>query len=111
MKINHILAKPDQHLRRRLPSDAAIDVRLAGKIICQLPEVGDGIPEEYDSILSPRRSFECGISRPITCQLPEIVREDGYARGTVLIWSSESAGRNRRLRRRGLCRLLREAGS
>ena len=71
MKIDHILAEADQHLRRGLPADAAVDVRLAGKIFVQMPDIGDGVAEEHDSILSRRGWLERGVGLTIACQLPK----------------------------------------
>ena len=58
MQIDHILAEADQHLRRGLPADAAVEVGLAGEIVLELPDVGDGIAEEDDAVLARRRRLE-----------------------------------------------------
>ena len=54
MKINHVLAEADEHLRRGLASDAAVEVGLAGKILVEMPDVGDGVAEEDDAVLARR---------------------------------------------------------
>jgi len=41
-------------LRGGLTSDAAVDVGLAGEILIEVPNVGDGVAEEDDAILSGR---------------------------------------------------------
>ena len=51
---DHVRAKADQHLRRGLSADAAVDVRLAGEESAELglhPHVGDGIAHEDDALL------------------------------------------------------------
>jgi hypothetical protein len=58
VQLDHILTKAHQHLRSGLPVDAAVDVRLAGKIIRELPIVGDGVAEEDDAILSRLRESQ-----------------------------------------------------
>ena len=94
MQIDHILAKADQHLGRGLPVDAAVDVRLAGKIVFQLPVVGDGVAEEHDSILAGRGRLEGGVGLAIAFEFSEIVGVDGDARGAVLIEIGGAGGRD-----------------
>ena len=93
MKIDHILAKANQHLRRGLPANAAIDVRLAGKIFVEMPDVGDRVAEKDDAILSGRGRLECGIGLAVAGQLAEVIGEDGDARSAVLIETSKTSGR------------------
>ena len=38
LQVDHILAKTNQHLRRGLSADAAVDVRLARKIFVEMPQ-------------------------------------------------------------------------
>src|SRR5207245_8200198 len=105
MQIDHILPEPHQHLGSGLPADTAVDVGLAGEIILQLPDVGDRITEEYDSILACGRGAELRVGLAITRQLSVVVGEYGDTRRAVLIEPREAgAGNGRRLRR-----LLRES--
>src|SRR5260370_1196978 len=60
MKINHVLPEADEHLRRGLASDAAVDVGLAGKVFLKMPDVGDRVAEEYGAVLARRRRLEGG---------------------------------------------------
>ncbi len=96
MQVNYILAKPHQHLRSGLPIDAAIkdDIRLAGKIICQLPVVGDGVADKHDAILSGHGRRERGIGCSIAVQFSEIVAINGNAGGSVFVETRESSGRD-----------------
>ena len=52
MQVDHILAEAHQHLRRSLSADPAVDVSLAGKVIFQLPYIGDRIAEKHHAILA-----------------------------------------------------------
>ena len=92
MQINHILAEAHQHLRSGLPVDAAVDVRLTGKIVGQLPVVGDGVANEHDSILARRRRAERRIGLAIALQFAEIIGVDGNPRRPVLIEAGEAGG-------------------
>jgi hypothetical protein len=62
MKIDYILAEADQHLRRGLASDAAVDVGLAGKIFVEMPDVGDGVAEEDDAVLAGAGGFRAALA-------------------------------------------------
>src|SRR5215472_17891955 len=106
LEIDHILTVANQHLGSRLSANAAINVRLRRKEILQLPVVGNGIAEEYDTILSRFGCAQRPIGILIASELSEVVGEHGYARGAVLIESGESGGGNggrslRRLLRKG----------
>jgi hypothetical protein len=69
-------------------------MRLARKIVWQLPAVRDGVAKKYDSAFARWR--ERGVGLPIACQLPEIVCVDGNLRRPVLIQPGEARGRYRR---------------
>ncbi len=97
MQINYVLTETDQHLRRRLPADAAVEVRLAGKIFLELPDVGDGIAEEDDAVFARSWRFEGGVSIPIAGELSEVVSEDGDASGPILVKAGKAGGGNRGL--------------
>ncbi len=99
MKIDHVLAKADQHLRSSLSSDAAVDVRLAGKVLVNAPQIGDGVAEEDNAILSGCRRLEGGVGFAIACELAKIVGENGDAGGAVLVETREAGGRDSRLGR------------
>ena len=71
----HVGAQPDEHLRRRLPADAAVDVALPGEeaaIALVVPRVGDRIAEEHDVDLRARPADRGGVVavarelRPVT---------------------------------------------
>src|SRR5450631_805466 len=95
MKLDHILAEAHQHLGSALPVDATVDIRLAGKIVCQLPVVGDGVANKHDSILARRRRSQRRIGLAIAFQLPEVIGVDGNPRRTVLIEAGETGGGDR----------------
>ena len=94
MQVDYILAKAHQHLRRGLPADAAVEVRLAGKIFFELPDVGDGVAEKDDAVLSGRGRLERGVGIAVAGELAVVVGEDRNARGAVLIEAGETGGGN-----------------
>ena len=94
MQINYILTETDQHLRRGLSADAAVEVRLAGEIFLKLPDVGDGIAKEDDAVLAGRGRLEGGIGVAVAGELAEVVGIDGDARGPVLIEAGKAGGGN-----------------
>ena len=92
MQVNYILAEAHQHLRRGLPADAAVEVGLAGERVFELPDIGDGISEEDDAVLSGRGRLEGGVGVAVAGELAVVVGEDRDARGPVLVEAGE-AGR------------------
>ena len=101
MQVNYILAEAHQHLRRGLPADAAVEVRLAGERVFELPDIGDGISEEDDAVLSGRGRLEGGVGVAVAGQLAVVVGEDRNARGPVLVEAGEAGGGNGGLLGRG----------
>src|SRR5579863_1986574 len=91
---DYVLAEADQHLRGGLASDAAVEVGLAGEIFVEVPDVGDGIAEEYDAVLAGRGRLEGSVGVAVAGELSEIVGENGDARGPVLVEAGESGGRD-----------------
>src|SRR4029077_7413383 len=85
MKLNYILAEADEHLRRGLAADAAIDVGLAGKIFVEMPDVGDGVSEEDDAVLAGRGRLERGVGFAIAGEFAEVIAESGSLRVAVLL--------------------------
>src|SRR4029077_19657362 len=61
VQVDHVLAEAEQHLRRGLAADAAIDVGLAGKRLIELPALSNGVTEENDALLSFSRSREPSV--------------------------------------------------
>ena len=94
MQVNHILAEADQHLRRGLSADAAVQVRLAGEIVLELPDVGDGIAEKDDAVFAGRGRLEGGVGVTVAGELAEVVGKDGDARGPILVEAGEAGGGN-----------------
>ena len=90
MQVNYILTEAHQHLRRGLPADAAVEVRLAGEIVVELPDVGDGISEEDDAVLAGRWRFEGGVGVAVAGELAIVVSENRDARGPILVEAGES---------------------
>ena len=50
LQVDHVGEHADQHLRSGLTADAAVDVRLAGERLIQVPSNGDGISHEDDAL-------------------------------------------------------------
>src|SRR5258708_4599860 len=90
MKINHVLPEADEHLRRGLASDAAVDVGLAGKVFLKMPDVGDRVAEEYGAVLAGRRRLEGGVGLAIAGEFAEVVAKGGSFGGAVLPFFSPS---------------------
>ena len=78
LQVDNILAEADQHLRRGLASDATVDVRLASKILVEMPDVGDGVAEEDDAALAGRGLLQSGVgvavAREFTAAWPLSIR-------------------------------------
>src|SRR5262245_61986751 len=56
--------KPNQHLGRGLSSDAAIDIRFAGKEASRtwvVPQIGNGVAQENDTALIPGGRGELAV--------------------------------------------------
>ena len=94
MQVNHILAEAHQHLRRGLPADAAVEVGLAGKVVLELPNVGDGIAEEDNAVFAGRGRLEGGVGVAVAGELAVVVSEDGNPPGPVLVEAGEAGGGN-----------------
>ncbi len=94
LQIDHILAEAHQHLRRGLPSNAAVHVRLARKIFVEVPDVGDRVAEKHNAVLPGRRRLQRGIGVAVALQLAIVIGEDGDARGAVLIEPGKAGGGN-----------------
>ena len=94
MQVDYILAEAHQHLRRGLSADAAVEVGLAGEIVFELPDVGDGIAEEDDAVLAGRGRLEGGVGVAVAGELAVVVGEDRNARGPVLVETGEAGGGN-----------------
>jgi hypothetical protein len=94
LEVEHILAEAHQHLRRGLPADAPVEVRLAGEVVAEFPAIGDGIAEEHDAVLGGRRRLESSVGVAVACELTVIVSKDGNARGPILIKAGKAGGRN-----------------
>ncbi len=92
MKLDHVLAEADQHLRRGLASDAAVEVGLTGKIFIDLPEVGDGVAEEDDAVLADAGGLEGGVGVTVAGEFAEIIGVDCDAGGSVLIEAGVAGG-------------------
>jgi hypothetical protein len=114
MQINHVLAEAHQHLRRGLAADATVDVRLARKILIEMPDVGDGVAEEHDARLVRRRRRQRSVGLAIARQLAVVVGEDRDTPRPVGIKPGEArggdAGSWNQLRGRRLCGLPGESG-
>ncbi len=108
LQMDHILPEAQHHLRRRLPADAAIDIRLAGEALIEVPALGDRVAHEDHALLARRR-------RPQLCVLVLEARKIGEIRKQLLVVLAPvlvvgvSRGRKlrRRFRLRNIARLLR----
>src|SRR4029077_7325799 len=69
------LPETNQHLRRGLPADAAVDVRFARKILVEMPHVGDGVAEADDVVPAGHRWLEGGVGGAIAGELSEVVAQ------------------------------------
>ena len=94
MKIDDILTKTNQHLRRRLAANAAIDIRLARKRFVQMPRVSDGVAKKHYTILPGCRRLKRSVGVTIPRQLPVVVGEHGDPRSAILVETSEAGGRD-----------------
>ena len=58
MEIDHIRPEAQNHLRRGLTADAAVDIRFAGKefAIVTAPGIGNGIAHEDDALFARRQA-------------------------------------------------------
>jgi len=64
-----------------LSADATVDIRLAGKILGDMPTVGDGVAEEDDAVFSVCGCGEGCVGRAVTCEFAEVVhvkRRSGF---------------------------------
>ncbi|HTW31271.1 MAG TPA: hypothetical protein VMD76_06305 [Candidatus Sulfotelmatobacter sp.] len=64
----------NQHLRRSLPTDPAIHIRLAGKVLVQSPEVRNRVPHEYDSLRICRLLRQVFVGLMIAAELVPILK-------------------------------------
>src|SRR5579859_3876429 len=74
---DYVRTKANQHLRRCLPANAAIDIRLAGKKSAELrayPHVRDRIAHEDHALLGFRRRHNFRISLAVARQVRPIVQ-------------------------------------
>ena len=94
LKTDDVLPEANEHLRGRLSSDAAVDVRLPGKELVEAPQIGDRIAEEHDTLLVCRRHLQCGVGGTISRAFSIVVRVHGDARCPVSIQARKSSRRN-----------------
>src|SRR5258706_6604810 len=85
MKLDHVLPEANEHLRRRLASDAPVDVRLAGKIFVEMPDVGDGVAEEDYAVLVGSGGLEGGVGLAVAGEFTEIIEQRGRLRLAPLL--------------------------
>src|ERR1700692_310044 len=97
MKLNHVLPKADEHLRRGLSADTTIDVGLARKIFIEVPKVGDRVAEENDAVLAGRGRLERGVSFTKARELTKVVGKNRDSRSPVSVQTGIAGGRNVRL--------------
>src|SRR5580704_2327585 len=72
-QIDDVRPEANQHLRRSLSANAAIDVGLAGEVLLELPDVGDRVAHENDACLIFRRGSELGVGFAIATEVAEVV--------------------------------------
>ena len=70
--------KPDEHLRRGLAADAAIDVRFAGERFGEFPAVGDGVAVVDDAA---RLGQEFGVIGVVAAELIPVLELAGEGLG------------------------------
>src|SRR5271154_5559006 len=85
MKIDHILAEADEHLRRRLASNAAVDVRLARKIFVEMPDISDGVAEKDGTILARSGRLDRGVGGTVAAEFAEVVAQRERLRVAVFL--------------------------
>src|SRR5512146_2146265 len=61
LQIDDILMKAENHLRRGLAADAAIDIRLTRERLVEVPAFGNRVAHEDDAILSRGRRAKLGV--------------------------------------------------
>ena len=73
-QVDNIGIHANQHLRRSLPADSAIHIRLAGKVLVQPPEVGNRVPHEYDSLRICRLLLQVFVGLMIAAELVPVLQ-------------------------------------
>lgn len=63
------------HLRSNLPANAAVDIRLAGKIFRQIPQVSNGIAEKHYAAFTCFGQAQLPIGFMVQIFLPEILHQ------------------------------------
>ena len=74
LQVDDIGIHANQHLRRGLPADAAIHIRLAGKVLVQSPEVRNRVAHEYDSLRICRLLLQIFVGLMITAELVPVLK-------------------------------------
>ena len=74
LQVDHIGIHANQHLRRGLPADAAVHIRLAGKVLLQPPEVGDRVAHEHDSLRVSGLFLQFFVGLMISAELVPVLK-------------------------------------
>src|SRR5258708_9156679 len=108
LKIDYVGAKRDPHLAVGLSVDAAIHIGLAGKVLRDGPDVGDGVAEKNNPLLSGGGRLQRGIGVTIAPEFAEIVGQNGGFRKPVLV---QTLGGRRARRRLAECGSTQQQGN
>ncbi len=73
LQIDYILAKAHQHLRCRLPADAAIHVWLTWEVLGERPSIGNRIAHEHHALFPGLRCAEFLVRGSIAPQVRPIL--------------------------------------
>ena len=74
LQVDHIRIHANQHLRRSLPADPAIHIRLAGKGLIQPPEVCNRIAHEHDPLRIGRLFLQFFVGLMIAAELVPVLK-------------------------------------
>ncbi len=74
LQVDDIGIHANQHLRRSLPADSAIHIRLAGKVLVQSPEVRNRVAHEHDSLRICRLLLQVFVGLMIAAELVPVLK-------------------------------------
>ena len=97
LKVDDVLAEAEEHLRGGLAADAAVDVGLAGKVLVEVPALGDGVAHEDDALFTGRGRAEFGVGIAEVGEPGEVTEHEGVVLTPVGVVGV--AGRRKLLRR------------
>ena len=74
LQVDHIRIHANQHLRRGLPADPAIHIRLAGKGLIQPPEVCNRIAHEHNTLWVWRLLLQFFVGLMVAAELIPVLK-------------------------------------